>query len=95
LAGHHFDGCLGIAADNAIELHATMAEWSADGRHLTVYDATQYVAGTRHMLAKKFGPDLGNVRVIAAFVGGGFGARAPRGRTSRWRPRRRSSSAAR
>ena len=60
---------------NAIELHATIAEWSADGQHLTVYDATQYVAGTHHMFAKKFGLDLENVRVIASFVGGGFGGK--------------------
>jgi xanthine dehydrogenase YagR molybdenum-binding subunit len=60
---------------NAIELHATVAEWSADGQRLTVYDATQYVAGTQHMLAKQFGLDRENVRVIAAFVGGGFGGK--------------------
>ena len=60
---------------NAIELHATIAEWSADGRQLTVYDATQYVAGTHHMFAKKFGLDLEDVRVIAKFVGGGFGGK--------------------
>jgi xanthine dehydrogenase YagR molybdenum-binding subunit len=60
---------------NAIELHATIAEWSADGQRLTVYDATQYVAGTHHMLAKVFGLRLENVRVIASFVGGGFGGK--------------------
>jgi xanthine dehydrogenase YagR molybdenum-binding subunit len=60
---------------NAIELHATMAHWSEDGDRLTVYDATQYVAGTQHMLAKMFGLDRRNVRVIATFVGGGFGGK--------------------
>jgi xanthine dehydrogenase YagR molybdenum-binding subunit len=60
---------------NAIELHATLAQWSDDGQRLTVYDATQYVAGTQHMLAKAFGLDPRNVRVIAAYVGGGFGGK--------------------
>jgi xanthine dehydrogenase YagR molybdenum-binding subunit len=60
---------------NAIEPHATMAEWSADGRRLTVYDATQYVTGTHHMLARKFDLDPANVRVVATFVGGGFGGK--------------------
>jgi xanthine dehydrogenase YagR molybdenum-binding subunit len=60
---------------NAIELHATIAEWSSDGQRLTVYDATQYVAGTQHMLAKMFGLRLEDVRVIASFVGGGFGGK--------------------
>jgi xanthine dehydrogenase YagR molybdenum-binding subunit len=60
---------------NAIELHATIAQWSADERRLTVYDATQYVAGTQHMLAKQFGLNRENVRVIAQFVGGGFGGK--------------------
>lgn len=60
---------------NAIELHGTIAQWSADGQRLTVYDATQYVAGTHHMFARKFGLALEHVRVIAAFVGGGFGGK--------------------
>jgi xanthine dehydrogenase YagR molybdenum-binding subunit len=60
---------------NAIELHATMAHWSTDEQRLTVYDATQYVAGTQHMLAKTFGLARDNVRVIASFVGGGFGGK--------------------
>jgi xanthine dehydrogenase YagR molybdenum-binding subunit len=60
---------------NAIELHATIAQWSADGQRLTVYDATQYVAGTQHMLARMFGLRLENVRVVASFVGGGFGGK--------------------
>lgn len=60
---------------NAIEPHATAALWSADEQHLTVYDATQYVAGTQHMLAQQFGLDPSRVRVIASFVGGGFGGK--------------------
>jgi xanthine dehydrogenase YagR molybdenum-binding subunit len=60
---------------NAIELHATIAHWSEDEERLTVYDATQYVAGTQHMLANQFGLPKDNVRVIASFVGGGFGGK--------------------
>jgi xanthine dehydrogenase YagR molybdenum-binding subunit len=60
---------------NAIELHATLAHWSEDQRRVTVYDATQYVAGTHHMVAKAFGLDKDDVRVIASFVGGGFGGK--------------------
>jgi xanthine dehydrogenase YagR molybdenum-binding subunit len=60
---------------NAIELHATLAEWSEDQEHLTVYDATQYVIGVQKMLAKKFSLKQENVRVIGSFVGGGFGGK--------------------
>jgi xanthine dehydrogenase YagR molybdenum-binding subunit len=60
---------------NAIELHATLAIWSEDERSLTVYDSTQYVIGIQKMLAKKFSLDEAQVRVIAPFVGGGFGGK--------------------
>ncbi len=60
---------------NAIEPHATVAHWTEDGQRLTVYDATQYVAGTHRMLAQAFGLPLRNVRVVASFVGGGFGGK--------------------
>lgn len=60
---------------NAIELHATLAEWSEDQKSLTVYDATQYVSGVQKLLAKKFSLDEENVRVIGSFVGGGFGGK--------------------
>jgi xanthine dehydrogenase YagR molybdenum-binding subunit len=54
---------------NAIELHATLAVWSEDEEHLTVYDSTQYVKGVQEMLAGKFSLKAEGVRV----VGGGFG----------------------
>ena len=60
---------------NAIELHATLAEWSEDEKSLTVYDSTQYVIGVQEMLAKKFSLRKENVRVIGSFVGGGFGGK--------------------
>jgi len=58
---------------NAIELHATTAVWEGD--QLTVYDATQYVRGVADSLAKMFSLDKKNVRVVAPFVGGGFGGK--------------------
>jgi xanthine dehydrogenase YagR molybdenum-binding subunit len=60
---------------NAIELHATLAEWSEDEEQLTVYDATQYVIGVQQMLAEKFSLKEANVRVLSPFVGGGFGGK--------------------
>lgn len=58
---------------NAIELHATTAVWNGD--HLTVYDASQFVRGVADSLAKMFSLDKKSVRVLAPFVGGGFGGK--------------------
>ena len=58
---------------NAIELHATTATWQ--GGKLTVYDASQYVSGVAHTLAGVFGLKVADVRVLAPFVGGGFGGK--------------------
>jgi xanthine dehydrogenase YagR molybdenum-binding subunit len=59
---------------NAIELHATTAVWDGE-KKLTVYDATQFVHGVRDSLAKMFSLDKEDVRVLAPYVGGGFGAK--------------------
>ncbi len=58
---------------NAIELHATTAVWN--GKKLTVYDATQFLRGVADSLAKMFSLDKEDVRVLAPFVGGGFGGK--------------------
>ena len=58
---------------NAIEPHATTAVWDED--ILTVYDSTQFIFGVRRVLAKTFGTDEGNVRVISCNTGGGFGGK--------------------
>ena len=58
---------------NAIELHATTAMWRGD--ELTVYDASQYVVGVADTLATIFGIKAASVRVLAPFVGGGFGGK--------------------
>ncbi len=60
---------------NAIEPHATVAFWE-DDETLTMIDATQAVRGYRSSLAMSFGLKEENVRVIAQFVGGGFGGKA-------------------
>lgn len=61
---------------NAIELHGSVAVWSENEESLTVFDATQYVYGMRNMLADMFGLKREQVRVVAPFVGGGFGGKA-------------------
>ncbi len=59
---------------NAIELHSTIAAWDED-ENLTVFDSTQFVYGVRDTLAGMFGMKPEHVRVIAPFVGGGFGGK--------------------
>ena len=58
---------------NPIEPHATTAQWEGD--HLTLYDATQHIAGVRDTVAKFLGIDPAQVRVVCPFVGGGFGSK--------------------
>ncbi|TMR97156.1 xanthine dehydrogenase family protein molybdopterin-binding subunit [Nonomuraea basaltis] len=58
---------------NAMEPHATIAHWEGD--RLTVFDASQYPYGVKEMLAKKFGLPKKNVRVLAPYIGGGFGSK--------------------
>ena len=58
---------------NAIELHATTAVWK--DRALTVYDASQYIAGVAHTLAEVFELKDADVHVLAPYVGGGFGGK--------------------
>jgi xanthine dehydrogenase YagR molybdenum-binding subunit len=59
---------------NAIEPHATIAAWNDDGT-LTVFESTQGVSEYKHTLAKIFSLKPEEVRVIAPFVGGGFGGK--------------------
>ena len=58
---------------NAIELHATTAVW--DRGKLTVYDASQNIANFGATLAKIFSLKPEDVRVLAPYVGGGFGGK--------------------
>ncbi|MDQ6894410.1 MAG: xanthine dehydrogenase family protein molybdopterin-binding subunit [Acidobacteriota bacterium] len=62
-----------VETHNPMELSVTVAEWNGD--KLVVHDSTQYVMGTRAILAESFGIPRENVRVICPFVGGGFGCK--------------------
>ncbi len=57
---------------NALEPHATIAEW--DGDRLTLYDKSQWVDNVRQAIAHVFGIPEANIRVISPFVGGAFGS---------------------
>ena len=59
---------------NAIEPHATLAFWDKDN-HLTVFDCTQNLYGFKSNFAQVFGLKDDQVRVIAPFLGGGFGGK--------------------
>src|SRR6266576_3903686 len=58
---------------NPLELHATTAIW--EGQMLKLYDSTQGVVNLRSVLAQMFGLPKENVRVIAKFLGSGFGGK--------------------
>ncbi|MET0243920.1 MAG: xanthine dehydrogenase family protein molybdopterin-binding subunit [Flavitalea sp.] len=57
-----------------MEPHATVAVWEGSDK-LTLYDATQGVGLTGTIAAYFFGLKPEDVRVIAPFVGGGFGSK--------------------
>jgi xanthine dehydrogenase YagR molybdenum-binding subunit len=59
---------------NAIEPHATIAFWDGD-EGVTMYDTSQFTVGTANSIAEVFGLKKENVRLIAPFVGGGFGGK--------------------
>ncbi len=58
---------------NPLELHSTTAMW--DREVLTLYDSTQGVVNMRSVLSQMFGVPKENVRVIAKFLGSGFGGK--------------------
>ncbi|HEY3934855.1 MAG TPA: xanthine dehydrogenase family protein molybdopterin-binding subunit [Gemmatimonadales bacterium] len=62
---------------NSMEPHCAITFWTAgtNGDELMVYDTTQYVAGARATLAKRFGIGQDRVRVVSHFVGGAFGSK--------------------
>ncbi len=59
---------------NPIEMSGTIAAWEGD-RKLTLWNATQFVKGVQSIMARTWGLDLENVRVISPFVGGAFGCK--------------------
>jgi xanthine dehydrogenase YagR molybdenum-binding subunit len=59
--------------NNPMEPHASVALW--DGDSLTLYDSNQGSSMARNAIAKTFGLEPGQVRVISQHVGGGFGSK--------------------
>jgi aerobic carbon-monoxide dehydrogenase large subunit len=60
-------------ASSPIETRGIVANWDARANHLTVWDTTQAPVFLRNGLAAMLGLGERQVRVIAPFVGGGFG----------------------
>ena len=57
----------------AMELHASIAEWQ-DGA-LTLYGAYQMPTSDAQQLAKALGVSTSKVRIVARYIGGGFGSK--------------------
>jgi xanthine dehydrogenase YagR molybdenum-binding subunit len=62
-----------IEHHNPMELFAATVIWEGGGK-LTVYDKTQGVQNVQRYLCSVFGKESDDVRVVSAFMGGGFGA---------------------
>lgn len=65
-----------IEHHNPIELYSTIAQWSEDGKQLTVHEPSQWLYGLRAHLAQQFGLEQSAVRIISRVVGGAFGGKA-------------------
>lgn len=57
----------------ALENRGVVAQWDAKNQHLTVWDTTQAPIPIRNGIAAMLGLSENQVRVIAPFIGGGFG----------------------
>jgi aerobic carbon-monoxide dehydrogenase large subunit len=60
-------------ASSPIETRGIVAHWDIRANHLTIWDTTQAPVFLRNGLAEMLGLGERQVRVIAPFVGGGFG----------------------
>lgn len=58
--------------NNPLGLMTTIASWHGDS--VTIHDSTQWPHNVRTSIARIFGVPESGVRVLAPFVGGGFGA---------------------
>jgi CO/xanthine dehydrogenase Mo-binding subunit len=58
---------------NALETHQSVCHWEGDS--LTVYTSTQFIWGVRSQVAERLGLPPDKVRVVCAYMGGGFGAK--------------------
>lgn len=64
-----------VQCHTCLEPHAALAEWHGDDE-LTVHLSTQSVKHMAHEIADRWGLKEGKVRVLARYVGGGFGSKA-------------------
>jgi aerobic carbon-monoxide dehydrogenase large subunit len=71
IISRRFDYDRGTAAP--IETRGVVAQFDALAHHLTVWDSTQAPIPIRNGLAKRLGLSERQVRVVAPFIGGGFG----------------------
>lgn len=62
-----------IEHHNPMELYASTAVWDGGGK-ITVYDKTQGVQNVQRYVCGVFGMKPDDVRVVSAFMGGGFGS---------------------
>lgn len=62
-----------VQTHSAMETHGVVADWKPDG--LTVYVSTQGTGSVRDELATVFKLPKPKVRVVAEYMGGGFGAK--------------------
>jgi isoquinoline 1-oxidoreductase len=67
----------GYVSHAPIETHTALAQFEGD--HLTVWASTQTPFGLRGQIAQALGWPTDRVRVIAPFVGGGFGGKISNG----------------
>jgi carbon-monoxide dehydrogenase large subunit len=58
---------------STIETRGVVAQWNARASHMTIWDTTQAPVFVRNGIAAMLGLGERQVRVIAPFVGGGFG----------------------
>lgn len=77
-AEYRIDGSWSLSFNhhNPMELVATTAHWEAPDR-LVVYETSQGATNFRNAYAKLFGLFRDQVRVISAYIGGGFGCKGP------------------
>jgi xanthine dehydrogenase YagR molybdenum-binding subunit len=70
---HEAEYFIPVEHHNPMELFASTVMWDGGGK-LTVYDKTQGVQNVQRYLCNVFAKPSGDIRVVSAFMGGGFGA---------------------
>lgn len=80
-AGIKFEGHYSTPTQhhNAIELFTVTCAW--DGDHLTIYEPSQFMVGSRASAAAQLDVPPEKVRAISRYIGGAFGSKGPNPRT--------------